>query len=264
MSDCPDYDVHAEFYDHVVPYATRPDVAFFVDLARQADGAVLEVGCGTGRVLVPCAAVSREIVGLDSSAAMLARCEARVASAPEDVRRRVTLVEGDMRTFDLGRTFALVMLPFRSFQHLLTPGDQRVALARMRAHLQPGGRLVLDLFNPSLPMLADERLLRVPFPEPSFTMPDGRVVRRTSRIVERDWVNQTQTVELSHEVTWPDGRVETSAGTMTLRYLFRYEVEYLVECSGLRVDAVYGDYDRSPFGRNYPGELIVVARASGG
>lgn len=260
MSDCPDYDAHAEYYDHVVPYATRGDVPFYVELARSAGGAVLEAGCGTGRVLLPCAAVCPAIVGLDASAMMLRQCEARLSVAPENVRRRVTLVEGDMRSLDLGRTFALITLPFRSFQHLLTVEDQHATLRRLHAHLQPGGRLVLDLFNPSLPLLADERMLNVPFPEPVFTMPDGRRVQRTSRIVARDWVAQTQTVAMSHAVHWPDGHMELVEGIMALRYLFRYEAEYLVERCGFSVEAVYGDYDRRPFGATYPGELLIVAR----
>ena len=261
---CSDYDVLAEFYDHIPPYVARSDVDFYLDAALEADGSVLEIGCGTGRVLVPCAHVVQEIVGLDASAAMLGHCAARVASLPDDVRRRVSLVEADMRDFDLGRTFSLVTTPFRSFQHLLGAEDQQAALASIQRHVQPGGRFILDVFNPSLPLLADDRLLNVPFPEPSFTLPDGRIVRRTSRIIARDWVAQTQTAEMSHLVEWPDGRSETTTGTMTLRYLFRYEAEYLLERSGFRVDAVYGDYDCSAFGAKYPGEIIILATRPAG
>ncbi len=119
-----EYRVIAEFYDHVVPYRERRDVAFFVETAREAGGPVLEIGCGTGRVLIPTARAGIEIVGLDASAAMLALCRQKLAREAEDVQSRVTLVEGDMRRFDLeresgtGAKFALATIPFRPFQHL--------------------------------------------------------------------------------------------------------------------------------------------------
>jgi len=98
-----EYGFTAEFYDHVVPYRERQDVAFFVELAREAGGPVLEVGCGTGRVLIPTARAGFEIVGLDLSPSMLAVCRESLAQEPAEVQARVELVEGDMRDFDLGR-----------------------------------------------------------------------------------------------------------------------------------------------------------------
>jgi SAM-dependent methyltransferase len=143
----------------------------------------------------------------------------------------------------------------------MTVDDQRRALAALRAHLAPGGRLVLDLFNPSLPFLGDERWLVSPLVEPASAMPDGRRFVRTMRIVARDFFNQTQDIELVHEVTWPDGRVERNTDTTRLRYLFRFEAEHLLVREGFTIEALYGNYDRSPYGTTYPGELIFVARA---
>lgn len=255
---CPEYDHFAEFYDHVLPYRDRPDVAFFVDLAR-ASGEVLEVACGTGRVLIPSARAGARVTGLDLSRGMLDVCRKRLRHEPEEVRARVTLHEGDMRTFDLGQVFSLVTVPFRGFQHLLTVDDQRGALQRIRRHVAPGGRFVLDLFNPSLPLLGDERWLATPLVEPEVTLPDGRRLVRTLRIVARDWLEQVQTVELVHEVTWPDGRTERHTDVTRLRYLFRFEAEHLLEREGFAVESVYADYDRTPYGATYPGDLVFVA-----
>src|SRR5687767_15241009 len=94
-----DYADVAELYDYVVPYATRGDVDFFVEESRAAKGPTLEVGCGTGRVLIPTARAGITIVGLDTSAAMLARCQAKLAEEPAAVRGRVDLHEGEMRDF---------------------------------------------------------------------------------------------------------------------------------------------------------------------
>ena len=208
---CPEYGCFAEFYDHVVPYRSRPDLDFYVAIAREADGPVLEVGCGTGRVLLPCARAGAEMVGLDLSPDMLAVLRRGLAGEPADVQARVRVVEGDMRTFDLDEAFPVAVLPFRSFQHMLTPEDQRAALRRIRAHLRPGGRIVLDLFNPSIPMLGDAAWAKYPVPEPEFTMPDGRRVTRSFRVLRRDYVHQVQHVELIVDVVHADAGIRPLA-----------------------------------------------------
>ena len=118
-----DYGFSAEFYDHVPTYRERPDVAFYVSEALSARGLVLEVGCGTGRVVLPTARAGVDIVGLDLSAHMLRVCRSRLSEEPADVQARVQLTQGDMREFSLSMQFSLVTLPFRSFQHLVTAAD---------------------------------------------------------------------------------------------------------------------------------------------
>ena len=98
-----EYRFTAEFYDHLIPYSTRGDVAFFVEMAQASGGQVLEIGCGTGRVLIPTARAGIEIVGLDLSPHMLSICRENLAQEPPEVQARVQLIEGDMRSFDLGR-----------------------------------------------------------------------------------------------------------------------------------------------------------------
>ncbi len=255
-----EYRFTAEFYDHVAPYGERQDVAFFVEMARASNGPVLEVGCGTGRVLIPTARAGFEIVGLDLSPSMLAICRANLAAEPAEVQARVQLIEGDMREFDLGRTFALITVPFRPFQHLTSVEDQIACLTTLRRHLASGGRLVLDLFNPSLPYLADPARLDEFGEEPEFTMPDGRRVTRRARIAGRDLFGQVQDAELIYYVTHPDGRQERLVHAFPMRYLFRFEAEHLLARCGFEIEALYADYDRSPYGSKYPGELIFVAR----
>jgi len=250
----------AEFYDYIVPYRERQDVDFFVDLARESGGPVLEVGSGTGRVLIPTARAGLTITGLDVSEAMLGICRRRLAEEAEDVRARVTLVHADMRDFDLGQQFALVTTPFRSFQHVITVEEQLACLAAIRRHLVDGGQFVLDLFNPSLPYLVDESRMGEFGEEPEFTMPDGRRVLRRARILKRDLLQQVQDVEMIYDVTHPDGRKERVTHEFSMRYLFRFEAEHLLARAGFAVEAVYADYDKSPYGSKYPGELIFLAR----
>jgi len=259
-----EYGPVADLYDHVVPYRGRPDVDFFVDAAIEAAGPVLEIGCGTGRVLLPTARGGVDIVGLDLSPHMLAVCRDRLRLEEPAVQSRVTLVQGDMRRFDLARTFALVTLPFRPFQHLITVDDQMACLASIRRHLASDGRLILDLFNPSLDALAGPDDDSERNEEPEFTTPDGRRVLRRHRVVARDRANQVNQVELVYYVTHPDGRRERLVHAFAMRYLFRFEAEHLLVRAGFAVERLYGGYDKSAYGSSYPGELIFVARPRAG
>ncbi|MFQ5593985.1 MAG: class I SAM-dependent methyltransferase, partial [Anaerolineae bacterium] len=257
-----EYGFVAEFYDHISPYRDRQDIDFFVGMAQRSGGPVLEIGCGTGRVLIPTARAGIDIAGLDLSESMLSVCREKLSREPEEVQLRVQLVKADMRQFDLGREFALATIPFRPFQHLITVEDQLACLKSVCRHLVAGGRLILDLFNPSLSFLVDEQRLEEAGDEPEFTMPDGRRVVRRHRIASRDLFNQVQEAELIYYVTHPDGREERLVHDFPMRYLFRFEAEHLLARAGFQVEELYADYDRSPYGSKYPGELIFMARKS--
>jgi len=255
-----DYAFVADLYDHVVPYRTRSDVDFFVAAAQASGGPVLEVGCGTGRVLIPAARAGVDIVGLDLSPHMLRICQQHLLNEPAVVQSRVRLHQGDMRNFDLGQTFSLVTLPFRPFQHLTAVADQLACLASIHRHLAAEGRLILDLFNPSLPALTRDNVGQEFGDEPEFTTPEGGRVLRRNRVVARDYANQINQIELIYYVTHLDGREERLVHAFPMRYLFRFEAEHLLARSGFAVEAVYADYDQSPYGSQYPGELIFVAQ----
>ena len=259
-TDPAEYATTAEIYDHVVPYAERPDVPFFVQAARDSGGPVLEVGCGTGRILIPTARAGLHITGLDISPSMLAICQRNLLAEPPEVQSRVRLVQADMRAFDLAQTFTLITLPFRPFQHLITVEDQLACLATLHRHLAPDGKLILDLFNPSLNFLTSDTVGQEQGAEPEFSLPDGRRVTRRSKIVARDYHNQVNHVELIYYVTYPDGREERLVHAFPMRYLFRFEAEHLLARAGFTVEHLYADYDLSPYGSKYPGELIFVAR----
>ena len=251
---------HADFYDHVELYQHRPDIDFYTALATEHGGPVLELGCGTGRVLLPTARAGVEIAGLDLSASMLAVCRSKLAQEPPEVQSRVRLHHADMRSFDLGRRFGLVTIPFRPFQHLVTVEEQMACLACAHRHLEPGGVLALDVFNPSLRRLVDPKYLQESDDDQPFAMADGRSVVRRDRNASVDMVNQVIHVEFINYVTHPDGRQERLIDPFPLRYFFRYEMEHLLVRAGFEVEAVYGDFDQSPVSPSAPGELVVVAR----
>ena len=169
-------------YDSVPAYVARRDVQFYVDEATNVRGRVLEVGCGTGRILLPIARSGRAIEGLDASPEMLDRCRTKLLEEPDAVQRRVTLHQGDARSFDIGRRFALVTAPFRVMQHLTTVDDQLGFLDSTARHLAPGGKLVFDVFNPNFAALLSADGVEKE-DTPNTTLPDGRSFRRTGRVV---------------------------------------------------------------------------------
>jgi SAM-dependent methyltransferase len=258
--DTEQYAATAEFYDYVVPYQTRQDVTFFVEAAQASGGPVLEVGCGTGRVLLPTARAGINIYGIDLSPYMLDICKRRLEQEPVEVQNRVQLDQADMRDFDLGQIFKLIMIPFRPFQHLIEVEDQIACLHCIHRHLADDGRFILDLFNPFLPALARDVTGEEQGDEPEFTMPDGRRVLRRNRVVKRDVFKQYQDVELIYYITHPAGHTERHVHAFPMRYLFRHEVEHLLARCGFEIEALYADYDKSPYGSKYPGELIFVAK----
>lgn len=255
-----EYGAAAEYYDYVQVYAERADVAFWVDAAKESGGPVLELGCGTGRVRLPIARTDIEITGLDASPKMLGVLGQRLAHEPPEVRQKVRLVEGDMRDFKLGQQYALVIIPFRPFQHLVTVEEEMACLAAVRRCLRPGGRLIFDLFNPLLSALVDESRSEEQEPEPGVDLPDGRRFHRTWRRTGIDYFNQVQQVEMYYYVTHPDGRQERTVHAFPMRWLFRFEAEHLLARCGFAVEHLYADYDKSPYGSKYPGDLIFVAR----
>lgn len=130
----------------------------------------------------------------------------------------------------------------------------------IRTHLIDGGRLILDVFNPSLDVLVNRPEGPEFGDEPELTMPGGRRVTRTHRIAAHDRVNQVHHIELVYYITHPDGHQERMVDALTMRHFFRFEIEHLLARSGFEVEQLFGGFDRSAYGSQYPGELIFVAR----
>ena len=264
MSTDEEYGSTADLYDYVAPYRDRPDVRFFVEAAEAAGSPVLEIGCGTGRVLIPTARAGLDVVGLDLSPGMLGVCRQRLQAESPAVQRRVHLVRADMRRFELRRRFTLATIPFRPFQHLLTVEDQLSCLAAIRRHLVDGGVMILDLFNPSLDLLASRPTGEEFGEEPEVVTPDGRRIVRRHKTVAQDRFNQVNDHELVYYVTHPDGQKQRLVHAFPLRYLFRFEAEHLLARAGFAVEHLYAGYDKSAYGSRYPGDLVFVARKAGG
>jgi len=255
----------AAIYDAI--YDGRDDVAFWQALAAAAvDGPILELGCGTGRVLIPVARAGCEITGLDISGDMLERCRAKLRSEPPEVRDRARLLAADMTSFDLGRRFALITIPFAGFQHLRTVEQQLACLDRCREHLLPHGTLVLDLPNPDPAPPSHARLEGPTDGEATAELvdwTDGRRIRWWMTVIDYQRSLQCTECEVTYEIIAADGATRCVSETFPLRYVFRYELEHLLVRARFRVVTLHGDYDGSPFADRSPA-MIVVAEPSGG
>jgi SAM-dependent methyltransferase len=245
----------AEIYDYQTE-GVAGDVDFWLDLARQAGGNVLELACGTGRVVIPLARGGVRVTGLDISPNMLAVARRKLNEEPPEVIERVALVGGDMREFEIGRRFGLVFVAFRSFQALLTPADQRACLECAARHLERGGLLALHIFNPRLSRLTAETPVQED--REDFEGPDGMHIRWSGETTY-DLAKQTLRSVWRYERTASDGAVTHSEHVLKLHYFFRFEMEWMLEACGFEIEALYGDFDRSPFAAESP-EMIFVAR----
>jgi SAM-dependent methyltransferase len=249
------YAGEADVYDLTTAPVSAGDVPFYAALAAEAGGPVLELGCGSGRVLLPCADAAGEGWGVDASPAMLAL--ARKAAAERGLADRVHLVEGDLRSVRLDRTFPLVTIPFRTLFHLRSDDDWMAALATVHAHLADGGTLAADVFVPDPGLLAaGERLVFTGEVE----APDGGRVAVWDHWTV-DVAAQTMRRRRVTERLDADGLV-TERRHRLLDVFWRWprDVVRLLEQGGFRVDEQLGGFDGTPFGDGAE-DLVVLASA---
>lgn len=238
-----------DVYDLVgdIPYG----LDFYVGLARQAPGPVLEVACGTGRILLPCLQAGVDIEGLDLFEPMLNRLRAKAAA----LGLTPTLHHADMSDFSLRRRFALVMIPFNAFIHNMTQDAQISCLERCREHLLPGGELAFDTFFPSLEIIGsppNTRVLEGEVPHPETGLPVR--VYDTRRF---DRVAQTQHSLNEIELLADDGTVQrVYRSEIRGRYVYMHEMELLLRVAGFARWEIDGDFEGRPLTREEDAMIV--------
>ena len=216
----------ADRYDEWAAHMTE-DIPFYVGLAREADGPVVELAVGTGRVAKPVArAIGRTVIGIDSSAAMLAKA----ADPLLDLR------EADMRDFTLDEPAALVYCPFRALLHVPTWADRRRVFENVAAALRPGGRFAWNVF--------------------AF---DHRIAAHV------DGVHQTDPQPHTIRYSVGDNRVDIvrDDGTAsTLWWATKNEWLGLIDVAGLQLEALYGGFAREPYTPDSTEYVFIVRKES--
>jgi SAM-dependent methyltransferase len=224
------YDGFAPVYDLWSADMTE-DVDFYVELARETDGPIVELAVGTGRVSIPIAELTgKRVIGIDSSPAMLAVARQRAEAAGVEL----DLCEGDMRDLALAEPAALVICPFRSLLHMPTWGDRRRVFRRVAANLEPGGRFAWNAF------VFD------------FTIAAANDGKWQDKPPIRHRIDHAPT-DNRFDITLEEGP------RISLWWVTRSEWEALIDVSGLEVEALYGWFDRRPFDEASR-EFVWVAR----
>jgi len=254
------YHVAAKYYDGA--YGAMRDLVdapFYVDLAKERGGPVLEIGCGTGRVLLATAREGIEIHGVDNSGPMLATLKENLAKEDPAVRDRVTLHAGDMRDFRLNRKFPLVTIPFRPMQHMFTVADQVRALKSAAAHVAEGGVLAFDVFYPRFEVLhvgiGEERLEA----EWSPASDPETVIRRYFRKESVDKIAQNYMLTFIFR-TYRNGQLTAEeTDTLKMSYYTYPHLQALFLLAGLETVAEYGSFAKTPLD-NSAEEMIFLLR----
>ncbi len=241
------------YYDHVYR-RRRTDVRFYADVAEEHGGPVLELGVGTGRVARELARRGIEVVGVDLVPEMLEQAEARLAKEPRRVRDKLTLMQGDLTEVRLDRRFPLVIAPFNVFMHLYERTEWEQALRTVGAHLEEGGTLVFDVLMPYPAELArdPDKVYRC---RPITHTSDGRRYRYGESF-EYDPVTQIELITMTFDrENEPESFFITP---LSQRQVYPAELEALLHYNGFTTIERYGDFDRSPFGRESESQIIVA------
>jgi SAM-dependent methyltransferase len=228
----------ARLYDRLFP-GGEPAVDFYRAEADRQGGRVLELGCGTGHKLIPIASDGHPCTGLELSSDMLTEAQRKA----DERAIAVEWVQGDMRDFDLGRTYDLVFVAANSLLHLHEAADLLRCFRSVRAHLAPGARFIFDVFNPNVRFLADADGVRRARDGLSFVDPDRGDVR----------VDVAETYDAAAQVTrgtWhfsADSEPDFLVAPLELRSIFPQELPLLLSLGGLRLVERFGDWSGRPF-----------------
>jgi SAM-dependent methyltransferase len=216
------YDEMCEYYDWI--YSDELDLKFYLNEARNARGPVLEVACGTGRILLKLIQSGIDATGIDLSEGMLAKLREKAIALGINAEA----IRADMADFRIDKRFNLIIMPYRSFLHLKDGETRRKTLLNLKEHLAEGGRLILHTYNPS----SEEAEMQGGYHNYDYeemTSPDGRRYRL-------DWFLQFEPRgRIGHYkivMRLDDGR--TKEFLMDLSFVTNRELETLLKGAGFR------------------------------
>lgn len=249
------YTAVARFYDAETADKTD-DLQFYSQLAAQFPGEILDVGCGTGRILIHLAQDGNQVRGIDNNSAMLTLLHHKLNFLP-NLCEYIKVVEADVLIHDYGCQFSLILLSYNALMHFQGQDAQIKLLTRLRQWLSDSGRIVIDLPNAG-PVFAsqdtDALTLERRFLDPEtgqmVMLQSASYLDRASQILDVEWI---------YDVIDGDGGVQRSIVPHKLRYFFLPELILLLERSGFILDAVYGDTDMSAYDADSE-RMIALAR----
>lgn len=243
------YTTYAAHYDDVT-IGVPGDIDYYVSRYLEVDGPAVELGIGTGRIAIPALQAGAEVIGVDLSPDMIAICRSKADAA--GVSDRLTTIEAAMQAFELPGPVDLVAIPFRTFLHNLTTEDQRATLRACYRALNPGGRLILNIFNPSITMIADW-----------LGRADDWQARSANPAIEEQHRYEPSAQVVRSAVSFKDQEGRRQKYEFSLRWVYRYEMEHLLELAGFDAIEVAGDFGGAPFDE-LATEMVWTARRPAG
>lgn len=249
------YDTIARYYDAENEYMTD-DLPLYSAWAEQVGSPILDIGCGTGRVMLHLAEEGYDVRGVDTSRQMLERGQ-RKLKRRVDLAERVQFYEGNALDYAYPEQYALILIPYNGLMHFRTSAEQQALLKHLHSALKEEGLLMIDLPNAGETFAAlDDGAVTL---ERSFVEPEsGNLVMQQS-VSELDRAEQLQYITWIYDEIGPDRVLRRTVAPLTLRYVFPTELDLLLQLTGFRRIERYGDYDESPFERGCE-RLIVVAQ----
>ena len=229
------------------------DFSFWISQAEKYGKSILELACGTGRITIALAKAGFKVAGIDYGDGMIK--EAREKSAKAGVE--IEWVKGDMRDFNLGKKFSLIILAANALCHLLTLDDFEACMSAVRNHLTQNGRFVISVFVPKHELLINKPRERFPFSEYEDPGGRGRIVVTESYEYEPD--TQIKRIKTSHSIPGEEAEIE---GELNMRMYFPQELDALLKYNGFVIDNKYGSEDQSEFKKDSDTQLIVCQMAS--
>lgn len=257
------YKISAKYYDQA--YTAKKDLTdapFYLDLARKTGGPVLELACGTGRVLLPIAREGIAIHGVDNSVPMLNVLRKNLQREPKDVKELVSVVEGDIRAFRSNRQYPLVIIPFRPLQHMYTVEEQVAALKTAAFHLEEEGILAFDVFFPKFDLI-DARIGQEILEMEWLVKSDAeKVVRRYFKKESVDKINQNFTGAFIYRTYQAGKLLQEEIEPLKMSYYTYPHLQALFLLAGLEIVEEYGSFARTPLD-NGASEMIFLLKRSG-
>jgi SAM-dependent methyltransferase len=246
------YDPYAHSYDADFNTGLE-DLPLYREMARRTGGPILELMCGTGRLLLPLAEDGYHLTGVDSSQPMLEVAHTSLSDA--GFVDQATLLHGDVRTIELPTNhFALAFVAINSFMHLQRVNDQLAALRTAHTALAPDGLFIIDLFNPNpVHMLEEDNRLVL---ERHYVLNGRRVYKLFAS--DTDPASQTTRMTYFFDEVDEQGTISRRVMEFTMRWLYRYELEHLLARAGFVLQSLYGSYDLEPY-TNHSERMIAVA-----
>ena len=246
----------ARFYDAETSDKTD-DLRLYQRLAAQYPGEILDVGCGTGRVLIHLAQAGCQAHGIDCDAAMLARLARKLREMPH-LQEHISYAHADALDYDCGREFGLILLSYNALMHFHEQASQIALLGKLRGWLADEGRLVIDLPNAGdafasqdTDALTLERIFLEPESGHQIMLQSVSCLDRVTQVLHVDWIYD----EIDGE-----GRVRRMTAPHRLRYFFLPELTLLLKLCGFAVDAVYGDAEGAPFEDGCERMIVLAER----